>query len=170
MCGLSPLRHEDSGSACVVHLGHFDHSELHCILPSSWRGARLAAAAGQCSFIVFQTSASACPGDITGILCSWLCLPGTSMSSPHIAGIAALLMQKHPNWSPMAVKSAMLTTAYQQTKTGPAEAVFGGAFDFGSGHIDPTAALDPGLLFDSNAADWTRFLCGSAQVCTLMQL
>jgi subtilisin family serine protease len=38
-------------------------------------------------------------------------LNGTSMSSPHAAGVAALVKEMHPNWSPGAVKAAVQRTA-----------------------------------------------------------
>jgi len=88
-------------------------------------------------------------------------LQGTSMSSPHIAGIAALMKQRFPTWSPMAIKSALMTTAYQTTRTGATGQVFGNPFSFGAGHVDATRALNPGLVFDSNFGDWLGFLCGT---------
>lgn len=96
-------------------------------------------------------------------------LSGTSMSSPHIAGLAALMKQKYPSWSPMAIKSALMTTAYQTTKTGTPGLVFGSPFDFGAGHVDINKAVNPGLVFDSRYADWLGFLCGTqlpASFCT----
>ena len=71
-------------------------------------------------------------------------LSGTSMSSPHVAGLGALLKQLHPDWSPMMVKSALMTTGYDlPTATAPS------AFEYGGGHVAPNKAADPGLVFDS---------------------
>ncbi len=83
---------------------------------------------------------------------------GTSMSSPHIAGIAALLKQAHPTWSPMAIKSAMMTTASQTRNNGTA--IPGNFFGYGAGQVVPNSATDPGLVYDSSWRDWTGFLCG----------
>lgn len=84
---------------------------------------------------------------------------GTSMSSPHVAGVAALLKDLHPDWSPMAIKSAMMTSAGD---------ILDGAntsiltiFKQGAGHIRPNSAADPGLVYDSNIYDWFAFLCGA---------
>ena len=95
-------------------------------------------------------------------------LSGTSMSSPHMAGLAALVIQKYSNWSPMRVKSALMTTATQRDNTGGPITNDSGtvatALDYGSGHVNPNAATDPGLTYDSEFADWVRFLCGVGQL------
>lgn len=85
---------------------------------------------------------------------------GTSMSSPHVAGLAALMKQVHPKWSPMAIKSALMTTAsdvLDGPNTNPLV-----IFRQGAGHVRPNNAADPGLVFDSGFDDWVGFLCGTA--------
>jgi len=90
-------------------------------------------------------------------------LSGTSMSAPHIAGIAALVRQRHPDWSPAMIKSALMTTAYsevvKQDGVTPAD-----PFDMGAGHVAPRKALQPGLIFDARLADYYAFLCGDTSV------
>lgn len=83
-------------------------------------------------------------------------MSGTSMASPHAAGLSALVLGKYPNMSPMAVKSAMMTTAKDMLTAD------GGAnldnFATGAGHVDPTRFLKPGFVLDSNVTDWDGYL------------
>ncbi|XP_068639583.1 subtilisin-like protease SBT5.3 [Aristolochia californica] len=82
-------------------------------------------------------------------------MSGTSMSSPHIAGIAGLLKTLHPEWSPAAIRSAMMTTATTQNPISSGDDPFG----FGTGHVQPNAAMDPGLVYDLSPRDYLNFLC-----------
>ncbi|XP_042452264.1 subtilisin-like protease SBT2.5 [Zingiber officinale] len=98
-------------------------------------------------------------------------ISGTSMAAPHIAGIAALIKQNNPHWSPSAIKSALMTTAstldrggrpilaQQYSSSGIMNFVQATPFDYGSGAVDPKAALDPGLVLDSTYEDYIKFLC-----------
>jgi subtilisin family serine protease len=83
---------------------------------------------------------------------------GTSMSSPHIAGLAAVLKGINPTWTPMMIKSALMTTAgdvLDGPNTNPLV-----IFRQGAGHVRPKLATDPGLVFNSGFNDWLSFICG----------
>ncbi|XP_030943616.1 subtilisin-like protease SBT1.8 [Quercus lobata] len=105
-------------------------------------------------------------------------MSGTSMSCPHISGLAALLKAAHPEWSPSAIKSALMTTAYTQDNTNsPLRDAAGGGFSnplaHGAGHVEPHKALDPGLVYDISIEDYITFLCSLdytvAQVQTIVK-
>jgi len=85
-------------------------------------------------------------------------ISGTSMSSPHVAGLAALLKQRHPDWSPMMIKSALMTTG---TDVLDVTSTVGRIFSQGAGHVAPNEAASPGLVYDSGFNDWIAFLCGA---------
>ncbi|XVF68655.1 hypothetical protein PTKIN_Ptkin11bG0018800 [Pterospermum kingtungense] len=80
---------------------------------------------------------------------------GTSMSCPHVAGVAAYVKTFHPDWSPSAIKSAIMTTAFPMDPSNNPDAEFG----YGSGHVYPVAATNPGLVYDTVKGDNIRFLC-----------
>lgn len=92
-------------------------------------------------------------------------IAGTSMSSPHVAGVYALIKQAHPEWSAATAKSALMTTAHQNVldnnRTSPAD-----PFDMGAGHIDPGGAwvkgsvTEPGLVYDAGLFEYAAFTCG----------
>ncbi|KAL6556917.1 hypothetical protein OROHE_006793 [Orobanche hederae] len=92
-------------------------------------------------------------------------LTGTSMATPHIAGIVALLKAQHPDWSPAAIRSALTTTAW--TRDPYDIPVFAEAhpykladpFDFGGGIANPNGAACPGLIYDMDTTDYINYLC-----------
>ncbi|CAL5187825.1 unnamed protein product [Lathyrus oleraceus] len=91
-------------------------------------------------------------------------MSGTSMSCPHVSGLAVLIKSVHPDWSPAAIRSALMTTAYKtyknnQTLVDDATKKPATPFDFGAGHVDPVSALNPGLVYDLRVDDYLSFLC-----------
>ncbi|NHZ99508.1 S8 family serine peptidase [Massilia sp. CCM 8734] len=111
----------------------------------------------------------------------WAFYSGTSMASPHVAGLAALLKQLHPSWTPAAIKSALMTSASPTQPDGitasvawdkTAKATGTLPWGQGAGHVTPNGAANPGLVYDATEIDYARFLCGlnagvySAATCT----
>jgi len=86
-------------------------------------------------------------------------MSGTSMSSPHVAGLGALYLGERPLASPSEIKSALMTTAYDlvdgagQPVTDP--------FTQGAGHVDPTRYFNPGLSYLNGVEDWAKYLNGT---------
>lgn len=90
-------------------------------------------------------------------------ISGTSMSCPHISGIAGLLKTRYPSWSPAAIRSAIMTTAtIMDDIPGPiqnATNMKATPFSFGAGHVQPNLAVNPGLVYDLGIKDYLNFLC-----------
>ncbi|URD80780.1 subtilisin-like protease [Musa troglodytarum] len=102
------------------------------------------------------------PSNYTGT--TFNIISGTSMSTPHLSGIAALIKSARPDWSPAAIKSAIMTTASVVDHSGkpivneqllPAD-----LFAIGAGHVNPVKASNPGLVYDLSADDYIAYLCG----------
>ncbi|PAN15510.1 hypothetical protein PAHAL_2G493200 [Panicum hallii] len=90
-------------------------------------------------------------------------LSGTSMSTPHISGVVALIKSVHPDWSAAAIKSAIMTTSDAVDRNGgpilDEQHRNANAYATGAGHVNPARATDPGLVYDLGAADYASYIC-----------
>ncbi|MCX5098321.1 S8 family serine peptidase [Streptomyces sp. NBC_00053] len=57
---------------------------------------------------------------------------GTSMATPHVAGVAALLAEKHPDWSGQQLKDGLMSTSKQ---------ISGTSYEVGAGRVDVPSAI-----------------------------
>ncbi|KAI5577660.1 hypothetical protein BDE02_09G128500 [Populus trichocarpa] len=104
--------------------------------------------------------------DAAGRSVNYNIISGTSMSCPHVSAVAAILKSYRPSWSPAAIKSAIMTTAIVMDNTRKLigrdpDDTQATPFDYGSGHINPLAALNPGLVYDFDSNDVINFLCST---------
>ncbi|KAL3623583.1 hypothetical protein CASFOL_032399 [Castilleja foliolosa] len=86
------------------------------------------------------------------------------MSCPHISGLAALVKAAHPDWSPNAIKSALMTTAYtvDNTNSPLSDAANNSPstpYAHGSGYVNIRKALYPGLVYEITPRDYIYFVC-----------
>ncbi|VVB09085.1 unnamed protein product [Arabis nemorensis] len=105
-------------------------------------------------------------------------MSGTSMATPVVSGIVALLRQKRPDWSPAAIRSALVTTgaqpndlltiaALQTDPSGEPIAAEGSPrkladpFDYGGGLVNPAKVADPGLVYDMGYDEYVHYLCSA---------
>jgi minor extracellular serine protease Vpr len=97
-----------------------------------------------------------CPGDGSG----WAFFSGTSMSTPHIAGSAAVLLQLYPDWSPPQIKSALVNRAdlvIQDAVTGTHDV---GPTAQGAGRENLSVAADATTWMDPVSASFGRVTVG----------
>ncbi|WP_282439842.1 S8 family serine peptidase [Gottfriedia acidiceleris] len=72
--------------------------------------------------------------DVTDYSSAYLRMSGTSMATPHVAGIAALLLQAHPDYTPADVKTVLMNTADPLRGQNS-------VFEVGAGRVDPYEAI-----------------------------
>jgi minor extracellular serine protease Vpr len=97
-----------------------------------------------------------CPGDGSG----WAFFQGTSMSTPHIAGSAAVLKDLHPTWSPAQIKSELVNRAdvvIQDAITGTHDV---GPTAQGAGRENLSVAADGTTWMDPVSASFGKVTVG----------
>ncbi|NUT21837.1 MAG: S8 family serine peptidase [Hamadaea sp.] len=164
----------DSGTLFVVAAGNFgaDQSvaspgaatealtvgsvtKQDSLSPFSSRGPRIGDAAikpdltAPGSDIVAARAVGTPAGDEDPVDDHYTRLSGTSMAAPHVAGAAALLAQKHPEWTAAQLKAALMTTA----RPLPDQSVYAQ----GAGRIDVAAAARQSVSADVGSLNLGRF-------------
>uniref|UniRef100_M8CBX0 Subtilisin-like protease n=1 Tax=Aegilops tauschii TaxID=37682 RepID=M8CBX0_AEGTA len=98
-------------------------------------------------------------------------MSGTSMSCPHVSGLVGLLKALHPDWSPSAIKSAMMTTAIDVDNKG--ESILNASLAplLGRFYIKPTnRSMNPGLVYDLGPDHYLDFLCALKYNATVLSM
>ncbi|EEE58224.1 hypothetical protein OsJ_09195 [Oryza sativa Japonica Group] len=99
-----------------------------------------------------------------GVSLSFFMESGTSMSTPHLSGIAAIIKSLHPTWSPAAIKSAIMTSSDVADHDGvpikDEQYRSASFYTMGAGYVNPSRAVDPGLVYDLHTNDYIAYLCG----------
>src|SRR5207249_6271185 len=97
-----------------------------------------------------------CPGDGSG----WAFFSGTSMSTPHIAGSAAVLKNLHSSWTPAQIKSALVNRADLVIKDAITALHDVGPTAQGAGRENLSVAADATSWMDPAAASFGRVTLG----------
>lgn len=74
-------------------------------------------------------------------------MSGTSMASPHVAGAAAIMQQKFPQWTAVEIKTALTSTAVNGLKKEDSVSATT-PFDIGAGRLDLSRAVNAAVTFD----------------------
>lgn len=90
----------------------------------------------------------------------WAFLSGTSMSTPHIAGSAAVLLQLHPTWTPAQIKSALVNRADLVVKDAATGLHDVGPIAQGAGRENLSVAADATTWMDPVSASFGRVTVG----------
>ncbi|XP_019090074.1 PREDICTED: subtilisin-like protease SBT3.9 isoform X3 [Camelina sativa] len=94
-------------------------------------------------------------------------MSGTSMATPVVSGVVVLLKSLYPHWSPAAIKSAIVTTAWKTDPSGEPIFAEGSSrkladpFDYGGGLVNPEKAARPGLIYDMTIYDYVSYICST---------
>ncbi len=108
------------------------------------------------SSITCVDKGAGCPDDGSG----WAFFSGTSMSTPHIAGSAAVLLALHSDWSPDQIKSALANRADLVIKDAPTGLHDVGPTAQGAGRENLSVAADATTWLDPVSASFGKIIAG----------
>ncbi|GFP87429.1 subtilisin-like protease [Phtheirospermum japonicum] len=86
---------------------------------------------------------------------------------PDVTALGVNILAAWPDWSPAAIMSALMTTAYVKDSKNNLisdaaalnDSESATPFEYGSGHVDPERAFDLGLIYDISTQDYLEYLC-----------